>query len=217
MALNSFNAYHSYLRAIEPLDEPERGRLFTALLHYSVTGEEPPLPGNERFLFPMMRDQMDRDRQAYADKCARNRRNIEKRWHTEEYEADADAEPKPADTAHTKDRDRNKDTDKDSNKDRDTDRDKDKDSPPARLPHGDYGWVRLSPREYERLLRDLGETELRRCIDYVDEAAQSTGNKNRWKDWNLVLRRCSRNRWGLEREKAAPQNDRYGWIGEVAL
>lgn len=30
MALESFNAYHSYLKAIEPLNDAERGRLFTA-------------------------------------------------------------------------------------------------------------------------------------------------------------------------------------------
>ena len=30
MALESFNAYHSYLKAIEPLNDAQRGRLFTA-------------------------------------------------------------------------------------------------------------------------------------------------------------------------------------------
>lgn len=64
--------------------------------------------------------------------------------------------------------------------------------------YGEYGWVRLSGEEYSRLLADLGETELNRCIRYVDESAQSNGNKNKWKDWNLVLRKCHRNRWGLE-------------------
>ncbi|MFR8334922.1 MAG: hypothetical protein ACLU9S_23260 [Oscillospiraceae bacterium] len=32
--------------------------------------------------------------------------------------------------------------------------------------HGAYGWVRLSDDEYARLLDDLGEEELTRCIDY---------------------------------------------------
>ncbi len=64
--------------------------------------------------------------------------------------------------------------------------------------YGEYGWVRLSNDEHTRLLADLGEDELNRCIRYVDESAQATGNKNKWKDWNLVLRKCYRNRWGLE-------------------
>lgn len=62
--------------------------------------------------------------------------------------------------------------------------------------YGQYGWVRLSDDEYSRLLSDLGEEELQRCITYVDESAQSNGNRNKWKDWNLVVRKCSRDGWG---------------------
>lgn len=63
--------------------------------------------------------------------------------------------------------------------------------------YGEYGWIQLSDEEYERLKIELGEEELKRCITYIDESAQSNGNKNKWKDWNLVIRKCSRNRWGL--------------------
>lgn len=56
-----------YLDAIEPLGDAERGRLFTALLEYAKTGEAPQLGGNERFLFPMMRAQIDRDNVAFED------------------------------------------------------------------------------------------------------------------------------------------------------
>ena len=66
-----------------------------------------------------------------------------------------------------------------------------------RRKHGTYGWVRLTDDEYARLLGDLGEDELMRCITYLDESAQSNGNKNKWKDWNLVIRKCSRERWGI--------------------
>ena len=55
-----------YLDAIEPLGDAERGRLFTSLLEYARTGEAPQLGGNERFLFPMMRAQIDRDNAAMA-------------------------------------------------------------------------------------------------------------------------------------------------------
>ncbi len=69
---------------------------------------------------------------------------------------------------------------------------------PARKRHGAFGWVMLSDQEYDRLLAELGEAELNRCITYVDESAQTSGNKNRWKDWNLVVRRCHRDGWGLK-------------------
>ena len=78
MALNSFNAYHSYLKSIEPLNDSERGRLFTALLEYSSTGIAPELRGNERFVFPTMKEQIDRDKASYEAKCAKNRESSAK-------------------------------------------------------------------------------------------------------------------------------------------
>lgn len=87
---------------------------------------------------------------------------------------------------------------------------------PERHKHGEYGWVRLSDAEYDRLRADLGEAELQRCITYVDESAQSNGNKNKWKDWNLVVRKCHRNRWGLERTGyARAQNAAAGAVQDL--
>ena len=75
MAREYFNAYHSYLEAIEPLNDAERGRLFTACLFYSMTGEVPELRGNERFVFAGMRSQIDRDSKQYENRCVTNRKN----------------------------------------------------------------------------------------------------------------------------------------------
>ena len=77
--------------------------------------------------------------------------------------------------------------------------------------YGEHGWVKLTDEEYSRLLADLGETELKRCIDYIDESAQGNGNKNKWKDWNIIIRKCHRNKWGLESQtkNRAIRNDDY--------
>lgn len=76
--------------------------------------------------------------------------------------------------------------------------------------YGQYGWVILSDAEYTRLLKDLGPEELERCIAYIDESAQSNGNKNKWKDWNLVLRKCHRQGWGLNRGYTGRKHDQVG-------
>lgn len=76
-----------------------------------------------------------------------------------------------------------------------------------RTRYGKYGWVRLSADEYSRLLADLGESEVIRCIAYIDESAQSSGNRNRWKDWNLVIRRCHRDGWGKGSNKTPAARD----------
>ena len=50
------------LDALEALADSERGRLFTALLSYARTGEAPRLTGGERHVFPLIRAEIDRQR-----------------------------------------------------------------------------------------------------------------------------------------------------------
>ena len=73
--------------------------------------------------------------------------------------------------------------------------------------HGANGWVLLTDEQYKKLLHDLGPAELERCITYVDESAQITKNKNGWKDWNLLIRKCHREQWGAKhpKQKASEQ------------
>lgn len=83
---------------------------------------------------------------------------------------------------------------------------------PARRSFSKYGWVKLTEEEHNRLLSELGEQELTRCITYIDEAAESTGNKNHWKNWNLVIRRCSRDGWG--KNWTGKQQKKGGFLDE---
>ena len=64
---------------------------------------------------------------------------------------------------------------------------------------GQYGWVQLTETEYERLCKEYGKGTVDDAVSYVDESAQLTSNKNKWKDWNLVVRRCIRDGWGKQR------------------
>lgn len=77
----------------------------------------------------------------------------------------------------------------------------------TRTSFGEYGWVKLSDEEHTRLVNEYGESEVQRAIAYVDESAQSNGNKNKWKDWNLVIRKCIRNGWGKSQQQM-PKNSR---------
>ena len=88
----------------------------------------------------------------------------------------------------------------------------------AKKSFGANGWVKLTESEYNRLLNDLGQDEVKRCIAYVDESAQITRNKNKWRDWNLVVRKCHRDGWGLNAARpAAPKapHPSYGPEGEA--
>lgn len=80
MAMEYVMLYHSYLKSVALLNDAERGRLFTSLLEYSMTGAEPELRGNEKFVWPMMKEQIDRDKRNYQKKCETLRNNANKRW-----------------------------------------------------------------------------------------------------------------------------------------
>lgn len=108
-----------YLDAIEPLGDAERGRLFTSLLTYARSGEVPQLNGNERFLFPMMRAQIDRDvlskdelSQKRRDAASASKRGTcEQKEHLQANAASASKSLQDKDNK-TIDKDKNKDKDK---------------------------------------------------------------------------------------------------------
>ena len=141
---------------------------------------------------------------------ARNRKNINSRWGKNCTTGTSCINSLPLDT---------KNTEAEAEAEAEAEEERESTAPPAALPtpseskkpkvirhqYGQYGWVKLSDEEYSRLSNDLGEAEVKRCIEYVDESAQSTGNKNKWRDWNLVIRRCHRDSWGLG--KVAKKSD----------
>jgi len=62
--------------------------------------------------------------------------------------------------------------------------------------YGEYGWVLLSDDEHDRLVKQYGSQVVKYYITYIDESAQQTGNKNKWKDSNLTIRKAIRDGWG---------------------
>ena len=114
MAIEYFCCYHSYLEAMEQLNDAERGRLFTACLTYSKTGEAPELRGNERFVFPAFRSQIDRDNANYEEKCRKQSENARKRW-------DATAcNGMPTDAKHAKTKEKEKEKTKEKEKEKES-------------------------------------------------------------------------------------------------
>lgn len=53
----------SFRKALEPYDDAERGRLFTAMLAYAESGEEPNFSGNERFIWGQVKETIDLTRE----------------------------------------------------------------------------------------------------------------------------------------------------------
>ena len=67
---------------IELLGDAERGRLFTAMLKYASSGAEPDLRGNERFIWPTAKSEIDRQAESYKSICETNKRIATERYGT---------------------------------------------------------------------------------------------------------------------------------------
>ena len=118
MELTYIKVFVDYLDAIEPLGDAERGRLFTALLEYGRTGAAPQLDGDERFLFPLMRAQIDRDKASLeAESSAYSeagKKGAKARWQGHKKDS-LDSQAKPG---HKKDGQDGKDKEEDKDKDK---------------------------------------------------------------------------------------------------
>ena len=162
-----------YLDAIEPLGDAERGRLFTSLLEYARTGEAPQLGGNERFLFPMMRAQIDRDNAAMAG-LSEARSKAGK----------IGAEAKQANAGFAKQNKQMPNLPSKSSYDKDKDKDKDKDESIARA-------RRFTPPTLDDVLayiRERGsDVDPQRFLDFYASKGWMVG-KNPMKDWKAAVR-----------------------------
>lgn len=198
MSLEYFPCYHSYRKKCEKLTDQELGRLFRALMLFSETGEQQELAGRESIAFDFIAEDITRAKEAYEVKCQKNAENAAKRHQ----QSDANASERYQSQADDSETSQNKTKTKEKNKEKEIAIAISESTPAraAKMKYGVYGWVKLTQEEYNKLLSDLGETELMRCITYIDESAQKSGNKNKWKDWNLVIRNCHRDGWGLNRQ-----------------
>ena len=195
MAVEYFCAYHSYLDALEPLTDAERGRLFVACLKYSKSGEVEHLSGNERFVFPVFRGQIDRDNAKYASKCKKQSENVSKRWakndtnDTTVYDGIENVPPHENNTERTKEKEKEKE------------KTKTKDnsvygaSAPTRAQEqqGDScqkakRFSRPTVEEVADYCRERGnQVDAQRFVDYYTANGWRVG-KNPMKDWKAAVR-----------------------------
>lgn len=170
-----------YLDAIEPLGDAERGRLFTALLEYARTGEVPQLGGNERFIFPMMKAQLDRD-------AASNMELSEKRAAA----GSLGGKQKQANIANGSKSYQDKDKEEDKDKDKEED---ESDKTRTR---------RFTPPALDEVIAYCQErgkgVDAQRWYDYYSSNGWKVG-KNAMKDWKAAVRTWENNGYGIKTDR----------------
>ena len=202
----------------QKLNDTEFGRLIRAALRYKANGEEVNLTGREELLWDGLKLDIDRDNKKYDELKKSNKINGFKGGRPKTTSLEEKNQTVFTETENNRtvfletEKSQEEDKEEDKEKDKDKDKEKDKnnlkefgaDAPPLaeksnkiiKNKHGEYGWVKLSEAEYQRLITEYGEETVKLYISVVDESAQQTGNKNKWKDWNLTVRKAIRDKWG---------------------
>lgn len=180
-----FKLFFDMLELLEPLDDAERGRLLTALLEYANSGEIPHLTGNERFIFPMFKRQLDRDQVEFQQFTQRQTANGRKGGRPKASGENPVVSEKTQ-KSQDEDKDKEKEKDKDKPKDKDEDEDKAAEAAVAVAAWGERTGCSLSSRarrELAQFVEQMGPECCRRAFD----AAQDAG-KNNWSYVRGILR-----------------------------
>lgn len=79
--------------------------------------------------------------------------------------------------------------------------------------YGTNGRVLLTDKQYEKLVNDYGEDTIKEKIELLDEYLQMNNNKNKYKDFNAVLRKAIRENW-WSKQTYKKQNTEPSWLGK---
>lgn len=171
--------YASYLESLSPFTDEECGRLVRAMINYAATGEVPQFEGNERFIWPSLQAQIDRDIEAYQAKCAKNRSNGSKGGRPPknqtvipETERFLEKPKKP----------------KEKEKEKEKDKEKEKESIGADKPLSRHRFSPPTVDEVRAYCTEKGYTvDPDRFVDYYTSNGWRVG-KNPMKDWKAAVR-----------------------------
>lgn len=161
---------------IELLGDAERGRLFTAMLEYASSGAEPDLRGNERFIWPTAKSEIDRQAESYKARCETNRKNITSRYESIRIATNRNESYQ----------------DKDQDKDKDKDKEKENISFPPDGVKDNARAHRPTVEEVAAYCRERGNSvDAERFVDFYASKGWKVGNQP-MKDWKACVRTWER-------------------------
>lgn len=78
---------------------------------------------------------------------------------------------------------------------------------------GSFKRIKLSEKEYNKLIEDYGKEFIDKQIELLDEYIESNNNKNKYTNFNLVLRKSIRDKW-FTKNKYKKEAEVPGWFGK---
>jgi hypothetical protein len=196
---------------VEMLTDDEAGRLLKSLLRY-INDQEPILSGNERFVYAMLKAQVDRDAASYQAYLEKQRENGLKGGRPKKAVGSAENPNNPAVSKETQ-KSLEIEVDNDIEKDNDIDTDKRK------------AKRRFTPPTREQVAEYIAEKGYRvdadRWMAYYESNGWRVG-KNPMKDWKAAVRTWASNdvdkpRPAPARQVIAQQYEQRSYAGEEEI
>lgn len=215
MERDSFVFYKSFYDAIKELDDQDKLIIYTAIFEYTFYGNEIELTGICKGIFALIKPQIDANNKRYSNgkKGGRPKKEEEK---TNGYE-----NKKPMVIEEKNQKLLKKETNGYENKKpnvndnvnvnvnvnvNDNDNIKEKNIiKKEKNKYGKFGRVKLTDDEYERLVKEFTKDFIDNQIELLDEYVESNNNKNKYTNFNLVLRKSIRENWFNKSKKENKQ------------
>ena len=125
MALSYTKIYNSFSEIADTMTDEELASLIRAVLAYSNGGEARELVGGAKYVFIMLKQQIDRDQQEYEAMIERQKANGSKGGRPRKVQDNSENQENPVVFEETQ-KSQEKEEDKDKEKDKEEDEDKDK-------------------------------------------------------------------------------------------
>lgn len=163
----AFTFYSSYYESIKELPIANQNELYRAIIEYSFEKKEMKLTGISRSIWFLIKPNIDNNISKYEN----GKKPKTKIYQDDEKEIKSESEAK----------------------------DKQKRSDALSLSiyntYGIYNRIRLTNIQYNKLIEDYNKELIDNQIILLDEYIQSNNNKQKYTDFNLVLRKSIRENW----------------------
>ena len=199
MEKNSFILFKEQKEIVDKLTDENAGKLFKAIYEYANSGEVPELNELLDIVIIPFKQSIDRnsekwkqikEKRSKAGKISAERRTNKTQQNStnstcvnncQQSSTDSTVSVSVSDSVSVSV------SDSVNNKEKNIKKEKHK--------YGKFGRVKLTDDEYNRLIKEFGESFIKNQIDLLDEYIESNNNKNKYTNFNLVLRKSIRENW----------------------
>ena len=203
MEKNSFVLFKEQKEIVDKLSDEDAGKLFKAIFEYVDNGEVPKLTQLLDIVIIPFKQSIDRNSEKWEQ--IKEKRSLAGKASAEKRASKNKQNPtNPTNVNSVKQTSTNVNKSQQSSTDSTVSvsvsdsvsvNNKEKNIKKEKHKYGRFGRVKLTDDEYERLVKEFTKDFIDNQIELLDEYVESNNNKNKYTNFNLVLRKSIRENW----------------------